>query len=116
MYCSKCGNQIEDDAVFCSTCGSNVGIVQPSTNGTNNINSSNVKPKPEDASSFWWALLGFFIPFLGLILYLVFKDDYPLRSKSCGKGALIAVILEVAGWVLCGIIVLLMFSAGMFYF
>lgn len=24
MYCSKCGNQIDDDAKFCSTCGNDV--------------------------------------------------------------------------------------------
>ena len=49
-----------------------------------------------DASSFGFAVLGFFFPLVGLILFLVWKDQYPLRSKSAGKGALIGVISEVA--------------------
>lgn len=29
-------------------------------------------------------------------MYLVWKDQYPLKAKSCGKGALIGVIVYVA--------------------
>ena len=38
-------------------------------------------------------MLGFFIPLAGLILYLVWRTEYPLRAKSVGKGALVSVIL-----------------------
>ena len=48
-----------------------------------------------DASSAGFAVLSFFIPLLGLILYLIWKDEYPLKAKSCGKGALISVIVSV---------------------
>ena len=37
--------------------------------------------------------LGFFIPIVGLILYLVWKDQTPLKAKSAGKGALIGAIV-----------------------
>ena len=33
--------------------------------------------------------MGFFIPLVGLILYLINKDTAPLKAKSAGKGALI---------------------------
>jgi hypothetical protein len=48
-----------------------------------------------DAPSMGYAVLGFFIPLAGLILYLVWKDQYPLRAKSAGKGALIGFIVDL---------------------
>ena len=48
---------------------------------------------PNDAPSLGYAFLGFFFPVVGLILYIVWKDQSPLKAKSAGKGALIAVIL-----------------------
>lgn len=42
------------------------------------------------------AVLCFFFPLVGLILYLVWKDTEPGKAKSAGKGALIGVIVSVA--------------------
>jgi hypothetical protein len=53
-----------------------------------------------DSSNLGIALLGFFIPIVGLILWAMWKDDYPLKAKSAGKGALVGVIVGVV----CGII------------
>jgi len=49
-----------------------------------------------DAPSFGYAILGFFIPIVGLILYLMWKDQTPQRARSAGKGALTSVIVGVA--------------------
>lgn len=49
-----------------------------------------------DAPSGGYAVLCFFFPVVGLILYLVWKDQFPIRAKSCGKGALVGVIVYVA--------------------
>ncbi len=54
----------------------------------------------DDASSLGWAVLGFFIPLAGLILYLVWKNEYPLRAKSAGKGALVSVIVSVVLYII----------------
>ena len=54
----------------------------------------------DDASSLGWAVLGFFIPLVGLILYLVWKNEYPLRAKSAGKGALVSVIVSVVLYII----------------
>ena len=54
----------------------------------------------DDASSLGWAVLGFFIPLVGLILYLVWKNEYPLRAKSVGKGALVSVIVSVVLYII----------------
>ena len=48
-----------------------------------------------DASSIGFAILGFFFPIVGLILFLIWKDQFPLKAKSCGKGALIGAIVVV---------------------
>lgn len=52
-------------------------------------------PNPQDTGSFGWAVLGFFVPLVGLILYLVWKNEKPLTAHRAGKGALISVIVSV---------------------
>ena len=79
-YCSHCGKEIVEDAVVCVHCGCAI---------------EGVKKKDEDKKSPLWFLLGFFIPIVGLILYCVWKDEYPLRAKSVGKGALISALISV---------------------
>ena len=50
---------------------------------------------------------------VGLILYLVWKDSLPLRAKSCGKGAIIGVIVYVVLVIIYAIIaVAILSSAG----
>ena len=71
-YCQKCGKEILDEAVICPYCGCKAA--------DNSI---------DDAPSKGFAILGFFIPLVGLILYLMHKDKEPLKAKSAGKGALI---------------------------
>lgn len=56
--------------------------------------------QPADSGSFGWAVLGFLIPLVGLILYLVWRNDKPLSAKKAGMGALVSVLLSVALWVL----------------
>lgn len=81
MFCPKCGKEIMDEAVICPHCGC----------ATNNQKASGTG----DAPSTGYAVLGFFIPLVGLILYLVNKDQYPQRAKSAGKGALIGFIVGI---------------------
>ena len=89
MYCKNCGQEIDDKAVICPKCGVQVAECKTST----------------DSSSFGYALLGFFIPIVGLILFLIWKDEYPLRAKSAGKGALISVIVSVVLGIIYGVII-----------
>jgi len=48
-----------------------------------------------DAPSAGYAVLGFLIPIVGLILYIVWKDETPMRASSAGKGALISFLLSI---------------------
>lgn len=83
MYCKKCGKELDDEAKFCPYCGTSTR--DEKENAQNG-----------DARSAGLGILCFFLPIVGLILYIVWKDTYPLKAKSCGKGALISVIVYAA--------------------
>lgn len=113
MYCRNCGNKIEDGCKFCPNCGAAVtpAGAKPDAGTSGNPFSANFSPdngaapppqstyppeynyggqsgekrNPGDSSSFGWGLLGFFIPLVGLILYLVWKDEYPCAPKARAK-------------------------------
>lgn len=53
-----------------------------------------------DNGGFLWGLLGCCIPVVGLILFLVWKDQKPRTAKAAGIGALISVILLVIVYVI----------------
>lgn len=76
-------------------------------------------PNPQDVYSGGWIALGFFFPLVGLILYLVWQTEYPNRSRACGKGALIGVIvnfaLVVVLLILSAVLVALAASAAPYY-
>ena len=59
-----------------------------------------VNPQPADTRSFGWAVLGFFFPIVGLILFLVWKSEKPVSAKQAGMGALASVISTVVLWIL----------------
>lgn len=103
MFCKNCGKEIDDKAAICPNCGvpTEQNTVTPA--GTN----------PSDAPSTGFAVLCFFFPIIGLILWLVWKNEYPLKAKSCGKGALIGVIVVVAIYVIAFIIGFIAGLSGM---
>lgn len=89
-FCSKCGKELVDEAVVCPGCGC--------------AQDSKAVAAQNDKSSFGFALLGFCFPIVGLILYLIWKDNTPLKAKSAGKGALISVIISVVFYIIYAII------------
>ena len=95
-FCKNCGKQIDDSAVICPHCG----VAQEKLSTASS----------EDTGSFGWGLLGFCIPIVGLILFLVWKDSKPKNAKIAGKGALIAVIIEVVIYAIMAIAGISLFS------
>ncbi len=89
MFCKNCGAEISDEAYVCPKCG-------VKTNG-------NKKVEADDAPSTGFAVLGFFLPLIGFILWLIWKETSPLKAKSCGKGALIGIIVNVVISLIYGI-------------
>ena len=66
-----------------------------------------------DNGGFLWGLLGCCIPLVGLILFLVWKDQKPKTSKAAGIGALVAVIAYVVFYVLMFVLGIGLTAAGM---
>ena len=87
-FCKNCGAQIDDRAVICPNCG------VPQDN----------KPPVVDNGSFGWGLLGCCIPLVGLILFLIWKDQKPKTSKAAGIGALVGVILMILYYILIAVV------------
>ena len=99
MYCKYCGRIIDDDSKYCVNCG-------------NNMNNDNSGTVPVDAPSKGFAILGFFIPIIGLILYLVYERKQPKRAKSAGKGALIGFITKIIVYITI-VVLYIIFASSM---
>lgn len=59
-----------------------------------------------------WGILGFFLPIVGFILWLVWKDEHPARSRSAGIGCLVSVCLGVVGVILYVVFVFVILGIG----
>lgn len=91
MFCKRCGAQIDDNAKTCPFCGES----QSSSNAP-----APSSANPVDSGSIGWGILGFCIPIVGLILFLVWKDQKPKTAKVAGIGALVSVIIGVVFYIL----------------
>lgn len=83
-YCTRCGNQCDPKAVICVRCGMQFTDMY------------NPMPKVNDNPSKGLKFLCFFIPILGLILYLINMNDKPVSAKAYGKSALLGFIVGIA--------------------
>ena len=107
MFCKYCGKMLPEGADICPNCGkaqseSPVQIVQRQD-----------VADPSDRPNFGYAFLGFLLPVIGLILYLVWKDDdTPLRARSCGRGAAVGFVIYFLLVLVCIILVIV----GLFAF
>jgi hypothetical protein len=107
-FCSKCGKELEDNAAFCVACGA----PQASAPAVAPAPVSTPKTDPNDASSFGFGVLGFFIPLAGLILWLMWRDETPKKAKSAGIGALIGFICNIGLTIFFYIIYFAIMMAG----
>ena len=98
MYCSNCGNKINDNERFCPYCGAEQ---------TGSSKSPAHTVSSDDTGSIGWGLLGFFIPIVGIILYCVWRNEKPLNAKISLKGAIIS---YVSAAVLAVVYVICIFS------
>ena len=48
-----------------------------------------------DAPSFLFALISFFTPLVGLVLYIIWRKDFPQKAKSCMNGMICGIIAEI---------------------
>ena len=74
QYCTKCGKEIDEGTSFCSECGH--ALKQTLSDGMG-----------LDSNERLLIILGNFCisPILGLILYFLWKDKKPQKSREVGK-------------------------------
>lgn len=97
MFCPYCGMEVPNDAVYCANCGATIdrtsraaAIKQTtrSAEGTPEMYQSDIADikdlfkKPKE-NNFWWGLLSFLIPLVGIILFFAWRTQYPARAKVC---------------------------------
>ena len=111
MYCKNCGSKMNENAVVCVKCGvarGNGNSYCTNCEKATNLNAAvclscgyslvnlQTQSSVEDDGNIGWGILGFSIPLIGLILYLVWKDSKPKSAKVAGKWALISFTIGFA--------------------
>ena len=121
-YCANCGKELADNAAFCSECGAaqqaasqqtyqqqyqepvyqqtpqqqyQEPVYQQTPQQQYQQPYQAPQQAPADGGSFGWAVLGFCFPLVGLILYLVWKNNKPFSAKKAGIGALVGFVLNL---------------------
>lgn len=105
MFCPNCGKEI-DDVKYCPYCGTDISkytnktydYYEPVGSNENSQYQNDYQQydyREEDAPSLGFAFLSFFVPIVGLVLYIIWHKEYPLKAKSCLKGIIIGFILEI---------------------
>ena len=92
MYCPGCGKQITVNDHYCPYCGKQLNSdQQPNYNYRPDYSHVN----GDDAPSIGYSIISVFVPIIGIILYFLFKRNYPNRAQACGIAALIGFLINL---------------------
>lgn len=92
-----------------------VNYTLPSANRgakSQNVSATQSQQTDSEGSTVGWGILGFFIPIVGFILWLIWKDEHPARAKSAGIGCLVSICLGVVGVILYVVLVFAILGIG----
>ena len=87
-YCSKCGQQLVDEAVVCINCGAMIDEPKPAEQAQ--------PAKPADEVSVGLCILSALIPLFGIIYWVAMNKQTPKRARACGITAIISWALSFA--------------------
>jgi hypothetical protein len=121
MRCPFCNNLVPDDSVYCTFCGKNVRQTvnqNPIPNSYQNPYSQRPPMPQTDDAGCLAIFVSFFSPFVGLALYLIWKDYRPSSAKTCLITALISLAISILGGIIAVITSILaaMSAADGFYY
>ena len=92
-----------------------VNYTLPSANRgakSQNVSATQSQQTDSEGSTVGWGILGFFIPIVCFILWLIWKDEHPARAKSAGIGCLVSICLGVVGVILYVVLVFVILGIG----
>ena len=95
MYCKKCGELLNDDAMFCSNCGTAVHTNDVVVYEHSSVYDEVARNQKVDKPSLLLNIVGFLSPLIGWIIWLCLKGSSPIKAKSCGKWATISFVLNL---------------------
>lgn len=91
MKCKWCNQELQGNSQYCPYCGqaTNNNNQQYKQNNSYQYQNYEQQNKKSEANV-WLAILSFFIPLAGLIIFLVKKDNDPQTAKASGICALVS--------------------------
>lgn len=111
-YCSKCGTTAEDNAGFCTACGTAFESPQPRPQTyyqqqnyqQPTYQTYSQQPVSDEPANGGLCVLSFFIPIVGFVLAAINWNTAPRAAKSYLKASLIPFIIYFA-FVVLGILI-----------
>lgn len=98
-YCPSCGERLNADYILCPHCGEDLRELTEKAEGERP--EETVSPqnhpdfKPPERTFMLWGLLGFLVPLVGVILYLVWREEQPRIANAVGAGALASIVITL---------------------
>ncbi len=118
MNCPNCGGPNERSAKFCIHCGSALkGREEPAQELSKHYyekkeifeqDSPVYRETVEDRGGCWITFLSFFVPVVGLVLWLVWANDKPVSSQAAKKGFFASLIVSATLFILWFLLVIFM--------
>lgn len=104
MYCSKCGNEIDNDALICPKCGCATANMP---NTMKKRVGGDIPPAPDEDESLWknGIILAFIIPIVGLIMGIMGCVQY--KNPNYRNNSIIAIIISIIVTVIYTVIIAL---------
>lgn len=99
-YCPNCGKEVNENQDVCLNCGRSLNFAQKKL------------VVQEEGSTIGYAVLGFVMPVVGLVLFLIWLETKPKASRSAGIGALVGVISSVVLSIVMFILFMILMSLG----
>lgn len=94
MFCSKCGNEIDNEAVVCPKCGC------ATANMTLQKNAASAEASGETSTLATCAIVfAILLPIVGIILGIIGVVKY--KTEAYKKKCITAIVLSVIVWTVC---------------
>ncbi len=101
-YCSKCGNQVFDEAVICPKCGCEVeqkqnNYYQQPAKKERVVNYERTQERESPSMASTALLFAFLVPIVGIILGIIGMNKYRTQEyrKKCRTALIVGIVVQV---------------------